>query len=197
MFHSEPESAAKGRKIAAAPYSASRAAPAKSRRYSSSNPKTAVVDADGNVTFKKYGTAVITVKAADGSGVSAQTTLSLTGTCGTNVKYMVDGSTISFAKGDGTEDPKWEDVDGSNCGAVFRDNAEITSVKVTEKISVTNGTSLFSGFRDVREMDLSKLDVSAVTDMSYMFLDCGSLESLDLSGWDTSSVTDMKDMIIV
>ncbi|MBQ6509430.1 MAG: BspA family leucine-rich repeat surface protein [Flexilinea sp.] len=162
--------------------------------WHSSNPKTAVVDADGNVTFKKYGTAVITVKAADGSGVSAQTTLSLTGTCGTNVKYTVDGSTISFAKGDGTEDPKWEDGAGSNCGAVFKDDPAITSVKVTGKISVTNGKELFRNFGHVREMDLSELDVSAVTDMAYMFRDCGSLKSLDLSGWDTSSVTGMYDM---
>ena len=33
-----------------------------------------------------------------------------------------------------------------------------------------------------------------VTDMSYMFFDCGSLSSLDVSGFDTSKVTDMYSM---
>ena len=113
------------------------------------------------------------------------------GTCGTNVAYTIDENMISFSKGDGAEDPVW----GADCGEVFKDNAEITSVKVTEKISLTNGNRLFMDFMYVREMDLSNLDISnLVADMKNMFTGCSSLESLDLSGWDTSFVTDMRDM---
>lgn len=35
---------------------------------------------------------------------------------------------------------------------------------------------------------------NGVTDMGYMFSNCGSLTSLDLSGWDTSNVTNMNYM---
>jgi len=44
------------------------------------------------------------------------------------------------------------------------------------------------------ELDVSGLDTSKVTDMSYMFYRCGSLTELDVSGLDTSKVTDMRNM---
>ncbi len=111
-------------------------------------------------------------------------------TCGTNVKFTVSGDTISFAE----EDAGMEAVWGSDCGEVFQNNTEITSVKVTGNISVTDGKQLFNGFGYVREMDLSKLDVSDVTDMAEMFKGCSSLTSLDVSSWDTSSAADMTEM---
>ena len=42
-----------------------------------------------------------------------------------------------------------------------------------------------------RVIDLSNVDTSNVTNMSYMFWNCGGLTSLDLSDFDTSNVTDM------
>ena len=53
---------------------------------------------------------------------------------------------------------------------------------------------LFFGLSKVKSMDLSGCDVSGVTGMSYMFIDCERLASLDLSSWDTSSVTETKSM---
>lgn len=45
-----------------------------------------------------------------------------------------------------------------------------------------------------KNMDLSGVDVSNVTDMSELFAGCTTLESLNLSGWDTSKVTNMYSM---
>lgn len=42
--------------------------------------------------------------------------------------------------------------------------------------------------------DVSKLDTSKVTGMTYMFSGCSSLASLDVSNFDTSKVTSMSSM---
>ena len=39
-------------------------------------------------------------------------------------------------------------------------------------------------------------NTSKVTDMRYMFDNCGSLTSLDLSSFNTSNVTDMNSMFL-
>ena len=52
----------------------------------------------------------------------------------------------------------------------------------------------FSDFCNRVSIDLSVLDTSEVTDMSYMFYNCSNLTSLDLSSFDTSKVTDMSYM---
>lgn len=54
--------------------------------------------------------------------------------------------------------------------------------------------SLFFGMRNVKTIDLSKIDTSGMTDMSSMFNSCSSLTSLDVSGFDTSSVKNMGGM---
>ena len=43
-------------------------------------------------------------------------------------------------------------------------------------------------------MDLSNLNTSSVTNMSYMFYACSKLSSLNVTGWNTGSVTDMSYM---
>ena len=126
-------------------------------------------------------------------------TFAAPGTCGDNVKYEIEGNTITFSK----EDPAKEAVWDNGCGEVFRNNADITVVKVSKTIKILNGNELFSEFPYVREMYLSNLDVSEVTDMRYMFSPkknntqdsaVTSLTTLDLHGWDTSNVTDMTSM---
>ena len=50
---------------------------------------------------------------------------------------------------------------------------------------------------NLTNIDVTNLDTSQVTDMSYMFDSAGysaSIFTLDLSGWDTSQVTDMTYM---
>lgn len=52
--------------------------------------------------------------------------------------------------------------------------------------------NLFYGFKNLETVDLSGLDTSNVTDMSWMFASCESLQSIDLSGLDTRQVTTMS-----
>lgn len=51
----------------------------------------------------------------------------------------------------------------------------------TGNVIVTTGSYLFSYFTNVTSVDLTYLDISSVTDMSYMFNNCRGLINLDLS----------------
>ncbi len=54
---------------------------------------------------------------------------------------------------------------------------------------------MLEGFSDAHEIDVTGLDTSGVTDMSYMFCDCSNVTNgIDVSGFDTSNVTDMSYM---
>jgi len=57
-----------------------------------------------------------------------------------------------------------------------------------------NCKGLFSGFYNLKTVDLEKADTSDVSNISLMFEGCTYLESVDLNGMDTSNVTDMSYM---
>ena len=59
---------------------------------------------------------------------------------------------------------------------------------------VTSMSYMFSGCSSLASLDLSGLDARRVTDMDSMFSGCSSLASLDLSGLDTSSAMHMDSM---
>ena len=52
----------------------------------------------------------------------------------------------------------------------------------------------FYGCENLQSIDLTGLDTSQVTDMSFMFNQCSNLTSLDVSGFDTSKVVNMSYM---
>lgn len=52
----------------------------------------------------------------------------------------------------------------------------------------------FSGCSRLRDVDLSKLETSSVTDMDFMFNKCSSLKSLDLSNWNLGNATNVCGM---
>lgn len=60
--------------------------------------------------------------------------------------------------------------------------------------NITDMSYMFGNCLKLTSLDLSGFDTSRVIDMSHMFDDCTSLQSLNISGWDTSRVTDMSDM---
>ena len=70
----------------------------------------------------------------------------------------------------------------------------ILSVVALEGARVKHGKSLFAYMKNLREADLSKLDVSQCDDLSSMFYQCEALVSVDLTGWNTSNVKSMKNM---
>ena len=64
-----------------------------------------------------------------------------------------------------------------------------------QKIRMTNDDChLFTGMKNMKSVDLSRIDVSHMTDMSYMFCNCKSLESLDLSGFKNTKPENMSRM---
>ena len=87
-------------------------------------------------------------------------------------------------------------VCGSNVSQMFRECESLQSVDLSglDTSSTTDMSFMFFYCSRLRSADLSSLDTSNVTDMSYLFGSCYSLGSVDLSGFDTSSVTDMSGM---
>jgi surface protein len=73
----------------------------------------------------------------------------------------------------------------------YRDYIKSGKIQVT---GITNTSFMFAGCLNMTTIDLSRLDTSKVTDMSAMFEGCKNLESLDLSKFDTSNVEDISAM---
>ena len=59
---------------------------------------------------------------------------------------------------------------------------------------VTNMSNMFYACMGLTSLDLSNFDTSQVTNMSDMFGGCMGLTSLDVSKWNTSKVTTMANM---
>ena len=88
---------------------------------------------------------------------------------------------------------------------IYDNGAPITSIKfemasnINELIklnisNMTNMSYMFSTCHSLTELDLSNFDTSSVTNMTDMFKNCSNLTSLDLSNFDTSKVTRMDYM---
>ncbi len=77
--------------------------------------------------------------------------------------------------------------------------AQIKQVNITgniefdeEKVDIEG---MFSGYVNLREIQgLEKIDTSRVTNMSWMFKNCGKLQELNVSNFNTGNVTDMSNM---
>ncbi len=88
----------------------------------------------------------------------------------------------------------------SNSGvATWREYA-FTSVEIKGNVAPKSTASWFKKCESVKNIDLSGLDASEVTDMSNMFYGCTSLETIEFSNssatpkFNTSKVTDMAYM---
>ena len=89
-----------------------------------------------------------------------------------------DGSVMAYVEDDGTGNSTYKLTIGGKGGIIANESM----------------ISYFSGFEEMTSIDLSAIDTSEVTDMSYMFSECMNLTSLDVSNFDTSQVTDMWTM---
>ena len=119
------------------------------------------------------------------------------GTCG-SCSWDVTGGTLTIRPTSGTSGTL-DNVgyDQSNyvtkaSWGVYADS--ITKVVVASGVKTNSQASLFAGLHNVTSMDLSGLDTSSATDMSFMFADCASLTTLDVSMLKTSNVTNMAAM---
>ena len=96
----------------------------------------------------------------------------------------------SSQKDDSQQDPKYDfQQDPKVFDGIFKpkDKADLTTAV---KLWFTNRSSANKQFGDI-----SKWNVSSVTDMSELFKGIKNKESPDLSKWDTSQVTNMSKMI--
>lgn len=93
----------------------------------------------------------------------------------------------------GTADNRyWHD---SSPWVYYKD--EIDTVVITESVIAPEDIhALFAGLDKVTSFNLSGLNTSKTTDMSYMFYGCKSITELDLSDFNTSKVRNMNWMFM-
>ena len=121
-----------------------------------------------------------------------------------DVSEAQDGSVMAYVEDDGTGNSTYKLTIGGKGGIIanesmigyFNNFSEMTSIdlSVLDTSEVTNMSYMFSACISLTSLDLSNFDTSKVTDMSYMFTLCQNLTSLDLRNFDTSKVTNMKLM---
>ncbi len=103
-------------------------------------------------------------------------------------KYIKGSKELHFYGGQLPEDltTNWDES--------FR--SEVVKVVFDDVVTTKGSTkALFDEYTSLEKIEgLNKLDVSNVTDMDSMFLNCGSLKSIDVNKWDTSKVTNMKSL---
>ncbi|MCH5248913.1 MAG: BspA family leucine-rich repeat surface protein [Lachnospiraceae bacterium] len=73
----------------------------------------------------------------------------------------------------------------------YRNYIESAKIEVT---GMTDASYMFYACSSLTSVDLSDFDASQITDMSGMFYGCKSLTSLDLSSLDTTQLANMSDM---
>lgn len=73
----------------------------------------------------------------------------------------------------------------------YADKIKSASVDVT---GMTDASFMFFGCSNMSSVDLSRFDTDSVTNMESIFADCGALTGLDLSRFDTRNVTNMSGM---
>ena len=76
----------------------------------------------------------------------------------------------------------------------WHDDASSIKSAVIDVTDMTNASYMFYGCSELTYLDLSGFDTGAVTDMSCMFKDCKSLTEADLSRFDTGKVKSMSFM---
>ena len=95
-----------------------------------------------------------------------------------DVSQDQDKSVMAYAEDDGTGNGTYK----------------VTIVGDGNVTANENSSGLFASFANLKEIDLSNLDTSNVTNMEAMFASSSSLTTLNLSTFDTSSVTNMAAM---
>ena len=85
----------------------------------------------------------------------------------------------------------------ADCKEMFYLKKQLTSIDLTniDTSNVTNMSYMLFNCESLIELNLDNINTSNVTDMSGMFSGCSGLTSLDLSNFDTAKVTNMYDML--
>lgn len=81
---------------------------------------------------------------------------------------------------------------------IFIGCKNLTEVPTKHAPDLTNVTSLFELFVDcegLTSLDLNTWDTSTITTLGECFQDCSNLTSLNINNWDVSNVTDMGELV--
>lgn len=86
----------------------------------------------------------------------------------------------------------------------YMDSPDVTELSIPESVTImsvnyvvrfqNDASHMFEDAVNLRELDLSRMDTSNVTDMTCMFTGCRNLEQLDISGFNTENVGNMEQM---
>ena len=87
-------------------------------------------------------------------------------------------------------------VRGNACRALFYklDNLQSIDLSGLDTSEATDMSYMFAGCESLASVNLSALNTSNVTQMSSLFAGCTSLKSLTLAGLDTTRVTSMNEL---
>ena len=101
--------------------------------------------------------------------------------------------TTMYVRAKNSNDPV---IANADCSRMFYYKSKLTTIDLSnlDTSGVTDMSYMFDSCYDLTSLDLSNFDTSSVTNMSYMFYNCSGLTSLDLSNFDTSGVTNMTHM---
>lgn len=107
---------------------------------------------------------------------------------------------LSYKRDEKEEDEEFVSVSSqvekpTDLSSAFKDCQDRDiNVSHLDTSEVTDMSSMFSGCRNIWQLELSKFNTSKVKWMDYMFYGCEYLSALDLSSFDTSKVESMACM---
>lgn len=156
--------------------------------------------------------AVTTVPAAIPEGVSSLPTVSASQDPAASPDPIVVPTVVENAEGnviwgidsDGTltiapEDGQAGTMDlGTDMSPWYKKATYVKVIKVTGRVKIHNAfnanSGLFAGCSNCESMDLSGLDTSEMSSMSFMFEGCKKMKTIDITGFDTSACRNMYYM---
>ena len=128
-------------------------------------------------------------------------------------KRVIDNSNGEYELNTGDNEPGWKDKRSSTTKVVFDESfkdvrpktgymwfydfgylTEIENISYLNASEMTDMSYMFYRCEKLQSLDLSNFNAAMVTDMRYMFYDCSNLQSINLSNFNAAMVTDMHYM---
>ena len=116
---------------------------------------------------------------------------------GTNTTKVIFGKYSDYSSAVSSATPTPVDTEGTGAYSLYKVGtvAYILTKSGDTFIANPNSSEFFKSLKSLTSIEnLTMLDTSNVTNMSYMFSSCSALTSLNVSSFNTSNVTDMSSM---
>ena len=81
--------------------------------------------------------------------------------------------------------------DFSDCHYIYLTSSE-SVITLQWDVNINTTRYMFNGCKKITELNMTKFDISLVTDMYSMFYHCEELKILDISNFNTKNVTNMQ-----